>query len=73
MKQSDINRLEKAAAHYHKIEALLNSAFDSIEKQPTEHFHNGEKTTLQLVREMLASAVTERTWLEGKIKAFREL
>lgn len=73
MKNVDIKRLESAAKHYRQIESLLGAAYDSIDNQPKEWFFESGITTLQLVKDMLHEAVSSRRYIEGKIRAFKDL
>ena len=72
MKKTDLKRLEKAAEHYNKILKLLLEAEESIWRGDTERSPNGESTLYQ-VRQMRVSATNERTYLNGKIHAYKEL
>ena len=74
MKTSDIKRLEKVVKKYKEIEELLSRTYDSTD-------NHGDKFTLKgicpttvsvysLIRDMLVSAVEDREYIEGKIKAF---
>lgn len=73
MNKTDIKRLEKVAELYKKIEEVLDKATDSIYNQPREYFYRGEQTTYYLVNEMYETAIKERKYIEGKIRAFKEL
>jgi len=73
MKQVDIKRLEKVVELYKKIEGILDKATDSLDAQPTEYFFGGDTTTYRLVKDMYSDAIQQRKYIEGKIRAFREL
>lgn len=73
MKQVDIKRLGRVVEKYKEIEGILDKTVDSIEKQPNEYFFNGETTTYRLVRDMRTEAIQQRGYIEGKIRAFKEL
>jgi len=76
MKQADIKRLEKAVEHLQKAKDLLEKTYDSLEKQPTECLYMGisktRVTTTSLVNEMLGSVSNNRSYIEGKVKVFKE-
>lgn len=71
MKQSDIKRLEKVVTKYQEIEKLLDivyeNAYDSDER------FNKDRSVSQIIRQMLDGARQERTFVEGKIHAFKEM
>ena len=76
MKQADIKRLEKAVEHLRKAKELLEKTYDSLEDQPTECLYLGisktRVTTTSLVNEMLGSVSYDRSYIEGKVKVFKE-
>ena len=76
MKKSDIKRLEKAVEHLQKAKDLLEATYDSLEKLPTECLYMGisktRVTTTSLVNEMLGSVSNNRSYIEGKVKVFKE-
>lgn len=76
MKQADIKRLEKAVEHLQKAKELLEKTYDSLEVQPTEYLYLGisktRVTTTSLVNEMLGSVSNDRSYIEGKVKVFKE-
>ena len=72
MKKTEIKRLDKAIEHYNKVVKLLVEAEESIWRGDTERFPDGESTLYQ-VRQMRVSATNARTYLNGKILAYKEL
>jgi len=73
MKQSDIKKLEKVVELYKKIEALLDQVSESAYIQPTEYFNKSGATVYSITYSMYKEARLNRMYIEGKIKAFREL
>jgi len=73
MKQSDIKKLQKAVELYKRIEALLDQVSESAYIQPTEYFNNRGTTVYTITYNMYKEARQNRMYIEGKIKAFREL
>ncbi len=76
MKASDIKRLEKAVEHLRKAQELLSKTSDSLDGQPTEYFHFGSSGTSQtlarMVCEMCNDVSDNRSYIEGKVKVFKE-
>ena len=74
MKTSDIKRLEKVVKKYKEIEELLSLAYDSTENHDDKFTFKGIYPTTvsicSLIRDMHVSAVENRKYIEGKIRAF---
>ena len=74
MKTCDIKRLEKVVKKYKEIEELLSLAYDSTEDHNDKFTFGGICPTTvsvcSLVRDMLVSALENRQYVEGKIRAF---
>lgn len=70
MKKTDIRRLEKVVKKYREIEKLLDEAYESIWKEPTEYVGGIQTTTF--VREELNEATHNRQWIESRIKLLTE-
>lgn len=74
MKTSDIKRLEKVVKKYKEIEELLSLAYDSTENHDDKFTFKGICPTTvsicSLIRDMHVSAVENRKYIEGKIRAF---
>lgn len=77
MKSEDIKRLEKAVKKYKEIEELLSLTYDSTEDHGDNFTFAGTcQTTVSvcsLIRDMYVAAVENRKYIDGKIKAFKEL
>lgn len=71
MKQSDIRRLEKAVTKYQEIEKLLDTVYENA--YDSDERFNKDRSVSQIIRQMLEGARQERTFVEGKIHAFKEM
>ncbi len=77
MKKSDLKRLKKAAELYKEIEHLLDTTYDSMEKDNVEYieFHDIAKTrisTVKLVSDMVQDTKNSRRWIQSKIVMIEE-
>lgn len=76
MKASDIKRLERVVKKYKEIEELLDQTYDSTENHNDKFTFGGICPTTvsvsSIIRDMLVSAVENRRYIEGKIRAFAE-
>ncbi len=71
MKQSDIKRLEKVVTKYQEIEKLLDTVYENA--YDSDERFNKDRSVSQIIRQMLDGARQERTFVEGKIHAFKEM
>ena len=71
MKQSDIKRLEKVVTKYQEIENLLDTVYENA--YDSDERFNKDRSVSQIIRQMLDGARQERTFVEGKIHAFKEM
>ena len=75
MTRIDYKRLEWALTHYEKIESLLSQAYYSMDCLPPE-FTTSRSDAISTVKEvhaMFLGAVEEKSWLEGKLRAYKDL
>lgn len=75
MKRIDYKRMEWALTHYEKIESLLSQAYYSLDGLPPEFTTSRPDaiSTIKEVHAMLLGAVKEKSWLEGKLRAYKDL
>lgn len=77
MRKSDIRNLEKVVRKYKEIEDLLEKTEESVYKDNDKFTFEGiEPATVSvssLISEMESDAKVQRTYIEGKIKCFKEM
>ena len=71
MKRANINRMKKAVEAYEKVEALLDTTYESMMKSDDDVFYG--RRTSAIILDFLKTATQERKMLEGKVRAFEEV